>query len=1024
MSDQEIIQLTFFTPGQAQSERFPEALDKHYIDIDEHSTEQLLAFMQQFAGHIHYYHHDNADTPAGRWDNFFPFTAENLPQWLAGLKDDTSPHLALIRSFLALYQHPQRVINELTGKHLDFYYRQVLGLTPQPARPDQAHAIFTLKNNATAVLITPEHSLTAGKDDTGIERLYQPLFTTVIQPASVVFLKSNYHDQNNLGTLRHAPIANSSDGLGTALDTEDGKWPPFGHAQLPAAELGFAISSSILRMQSGLRKIKLICSLSGVQHQQLRPERLVQAFKLYLTAASNWLELGTITPHVEGSTLIFNVTINADQEAIIDYDPALHGYDYDAGAPVLQCLLNTDQSSTGTQVFAGIRINSMAIQVDVSDVPIQQLENDLGTLDATKAFMPFGPEPQQGSRLRIGHPESLSKPLTELSLSFDWQDIPDSLGSHYHDYVTTVSNTSFTTSITFADGHNWHFQQSGKTLFDASHASHRHRLTFKTATSTGRRSFTPATVAWSLRHTKGSWAWNDLQKLQLRFPVYAAGRIPGITESANGYITLSLEQDFLHQEYRREYVRNILKFSKVWQPDAEPTLLNEPYTPVLQSLTLSYKANSGVIALNSHSLTDFTHEQLRFYHIRESGQYREHTYQRDQFDFLTDKSVTLLPDIPNRGELLIGLDGLTGGDSISLLFQVAEGSADPELDPQQVDWAVLCDNYWKPMSTSDVARDSTNGLLTSGVIQLVIPTQASTANTLLPAGLIWLKASVKAHTTALPSLLAVLTNAVTVQFTDHNNDPLRLATPLPAGSLKKLKTPMAAIKSVAQPYASFGGKTVEQDDGFNTRVAERLRHKDRAINSWDYERLILDHFPSIHRVKVVPHARPGSWSAPGHILAVVIPNLSNRNAIDPLKPKVDSAEIAAIKTMLKQRTGMGVEIHVRNPLYQQIQLSFKVSFHTGFEFNYYQQQLQQALIQNLSPWAFSDATEMQFGGRIYKSVLIDFIEELEYVDYISAVELRSFTDTTTVTTATSGVLPATPDTILISAPTHQILPME
>src|SRR6185295_1695587 len=122
----------------------------------------------------------------------------------------------------------------------------------------------------------------------------------------------------------------------------------------------------------------------------------------------------------------------------------------------------------------------------------------------------------------------------------------------------------------------------------------------------------------------------------------------------------------------------------------------------------------------------------QFFHVGCFGQMREHGYQRAQFAFITDKQVTLLPAYDNEGELLVGLAGPRAGNSVSVLFQVAEGSADPDLEPEPVQWFVLCDNYWKKLSSAELVRDTTRQLLASGVITFVIPRDATDVNTILP----------------------------------------------------------------------------------------------------------------------------------------------------------------------------------------------------------------------------------------------------------------------------------------------------
>jgi hypothetical protein len=49
--------------------------------------------------------------------------------------------------------------------------------------------------------------------------------------------------------------------------------------------------------------------------------------------------------------------------------------------------------------------------------------------------------------------------------------------------------------------------------------------------------------------------------------------------------------------------------------------------------------------------------------------------------------------------------------------------------------------------------------------------------------------------------------------------------------------------------------------------------------------------------------------------------------------------------------------------------------------------LQKELVRFLSPWAFADGKDVSFGGKIYKSSLINFVEEQSYVDYVSDFQL-------------------------------------
>jgi hypothetical protein len=204
------------------------------------------------------------------------------------------------------------------------------------------------------------------------------------------------------------------------------------------------------------------------------------------------------------------------------------------------------------------------------------------------------------------------------------------------------------------------------------------------------------------------------------------------------------------------------------------------------------------------------------------------------------------------------------------------------------------------------------------------------------------------------------------------------------------------------------------------RVSERLRHKNRCLTPWDYERIILAAFPKIHRVKCIPHAQENSWLAPGHVLIVVIPDLKNKNALNQLKPKVAADTIRQITTYVQKRVGMQVRIKVKNPNYQKIQLDFKVKFYPGYEFNYYKTQLNLAIIRFLSPWAYQSDRDIAFGGKIYKSVLLNFIEDLPYVDYLTDFKMYSNSEGSNNLRDLNEVQPSTPDTILVSDTAHII----
>ncbi|MCE9667751.1 hypothetical protein LY474_07990 [Myxococcus stipitatus] len=1017
MSDQDIIQNMISELGQSQDERLPPELGAHHADVDERTPEDLMMFAKRFARFVRFYRGDTT-AASGDWASFFPYDEDSAGRLLTSASGDAPAHLALWASFLKLHEEPRKALNGLTGKHLEFFFQRVLRFEKQAAVPDRAHVLVELKKNVAPVRVGPEHRLSAGKDASGVELVYAPVRDTVVGPSKVASLCSVFVDPAGQGTVRFAPIANSLDGLGAPLSALEPKWPAFGSPALPPAEPGFALASPVLRMAEGRRGVTLALRLGALVGGRLSAESAAAGLQAYVTGEKSWVGPLPLAASLSGDTLQLDFEVPAREQAVVDYDAAVHGYAYAASAPIVQVLLKAGNTALGYEDVKDLEVREARVSVDVSGVTSLRLESDAGRLDPKKAFLPFGSQPAVGSRFMVGYPEALSKKLSEVKLELQWQGLPGNLATHYAHYgVSGLDDGSFTAAVSFQDAGTWTQRGQGYALFTPLNATGARELTFAPGSTSGSLPLWSGYKVYALQAAGNPWARRAALAYVARSPVFRSflTRVP---DARPGFVTLTLERDFMHALHRTKSIEYALKYST--QGGGDPIVLKEPYTPAVQGISLSYKAHSDTVSIQSRELEDFSNPDVHFFLVGAFGQMREHGYQRQQFAFVPDKTVPLFPRYPDEGELLVGLSGLRANDSVSVLFQVAEGSADPELARQPLRWSVLCDNYWKPLGRGEVVLDTTHHLLTSGTVSFVIPREATVQNTLLPGGLIWLKASVTRDTGAVSQLVRVATNAVEVRLLEEGAHPAHLTAPLAEGRIGKLKTPIAAIKALSQPYVSFGGRPEESDAALHTRAAERLRHRGRCVTPWDYERLVLAHFPEVHHAKCIPHAKAGSWLAPGHALLVVIPDLRNRNARDPLEPKVDADTLGRIDAFLRAHTGMQVQARAKNPRYQRIQLDFKVRFHPGFEFNFYSKQLEQELIQFLSPWAFSADRRLTFGGHVYKSVLLDFVEEREYVDFVTDFRMYSDAGGAHGPQDVQEARPRTPDALLVSAPSHLV----
>jgi hypothetical protein len=958
--------------GQSQRQRFPAELDPLFAKIDNRNLKDMLDFTSNYAKELNFF-----DTATNKVNgNWYPFFDREPDEIISKLKESLiynsyggcEPHLALYLTFLLLFQHAQNYINGITKRHLDFYYKEILKFTNKEPIPDKVHLIFELKKNVPSQLVKAETLFKAGKDQKGIELFYALTRDIVVNKARVESLRSLFIDN---GVVHIAPVANSSDGLGRDLDKNDPKWKAFGHQDLPLAEIGFALASPMLRLHEGKRTITIEMTFSqGEKDIDLIKNQLSSIFNVYLTGEKGWIGPKNVAVNKENMKLIFTVELTADEDPVIHYNQKIHGGTFNTNFPLIEFVIKENKNISYYKFLKKVEINNVKITAQVEGINGLVLENDLGLLKADKPFMPFGPTPVAGSNFYIGYEEAFTKQLSKFTLHIEWQNAPVDLITHYADYKYKYYENNTEKEIPYVESKEYFnahlFVQEGSSL----EGKYLNNLFYK-------EKELKITITIDINDTTNKEKPEFVHTLK------------------PGYIKIQLINSFLHKEYRKLFTEAIVESSKSWWNSKPLTLPNEPYTPVIQSLKLDYEASTS---------------ELYFFHLTRYNQDREYGFEKKGLP------INLLPHYDNEGEFYIGIAHLEPPQNLSLLFQVAEGTADPE-KKVKIQWNYLSHTGWQSI---DILSDTTNGMLISGIIVFSIPKEATDRNTILPGEYYWLRAAIEKDTDAVCQLIDVRANAALAQFVDRHNDPEHLRKPLQAGRISKLAEQIGAIKSIEQPYASFGGVMAEDDRAMYTRASERLRHKNRALTIWDFERLVLQNFPSVYKVKCLSHTSLKSWSAPGHVMVVVIPDLRNKNAFNRLEPKVDLNTLEEIKHFLLKHTGCYISeetLHVVNPFYEKVWVDFTVKFHEDADFGYYSERLKQDIVKFLSPWAFEDFEEIAFGGKVHKSVVLNFVEERSYVDYVTSFRMHhSVTGSQDIKVA----IASNPRAILVSHEYHNI----
>lgn len=722
----------------------------------------------------------------------------------------------------------------------------------------------------------------------------------------------------------------------------------------PGYTIGPLVAGRIIRyrtedMKGAFSKLDQVLEVQGLGQEKLGD------IKYTFTKKLNRIEINP----AEGSITIAR-TLSESDPAVTAFNREVLEDPIETRWPVAKIMLNMDAETPGNfpyQHLKNLKLLEVKVSVDVEGIRNNILQNDAGLLDAGKPFMPFGNRPATGSSFYIGNRDLLQKKPDKVWINFGWQNLPaEGFEEYYEEYGSgLIFNTGdFKASLSLLQGRRWEKLDDEFELFMKDEISEE-----------------------LLSSRSIDLKEKDLEPMR-RNPLMEELTSLG-TSTKDGFLRFELgDQDFGHKDYARVYAYNVINEKKNGTNDI--LIPNEPYTPVMAGLSIDYKAS---VVLGNENMVNSGIDQFFLVHpfgVTSAASEKKHG--------------AFVPAIEDEGSLYIGMKDFTGGQTLSLLIQVAEGSADPDFPRQPVYWSFLSGDNWVPFNDLQVLSDTTNELLTSGIISFSVPGTATTEHSMLPAGFVWLRASAAKQTPAISNLISIQDQAVTAEFRDRDNDPEYLASPLPAETIAKLKSSDSAVKEVNQPFASFGGAMKEDSEAYYVRVSERLRHKQRAVTIWDYERLILQKFPSVYKVKCLNHIRyegpAGVYSeiAPGYVSLIVVSDMKNRNAVDPLKPKTSLAVLSEIEDYLSGIRAEAVKLTVRNPLYEEIKVSFNVSFHEGMDQGYYAEVLNREITSYLSPWAFQDTPDVVFGGRIHKSMILHFVEKRPYVDFVTCFKMN------------------------------------
>lgn len=936
---------------------------------------------------------------------------------------DHDPAQSLLITFIRLYEQLQKRLNRFGDKHIDFYYQQVLGMRPKTQVPDSAHLVLQASPGTRQMLIELGTEFIAGIDADQNEIIYRAKTSSQLNDAKVVALHSIYFDKHHAENRLLVTQSSYHQTIPVPpqhcdpLDLE--KLPPLPLLGAPKpgehlsggnpTRFGFAIASKSLQMQEGERSVRVLfhfrdnarytieSSMKQIAEQahEKRKSRqqattairlsdvfiklLRSMFRISLTSPEGWLQVTEYRPEyhelnsdLPPNCLALDFLLPASAPAVSAYQMAVHGESFQTRLPVIRCEMTQNEYAYPYDILTNWLIEEIEIKTHVKGCRQLILHNQIGQLSALAPFLPFGPLPDLSAYLVVGCEEIMEKQLKDISLDVEWAGLPSNLGSfpaHYRAYQVPLKADAIRAKVAVLVDGKWNKSTQTMPLF-----SYEKRGDGSLSNQVSQES------QWSLQQV--------VPFFKPSLPATSATGAPLTYTSAtmNGMFKICLDSPdgaFGHQEYPQLLTQVLTQNARHKKIGLMQAMPNPPYTPQISRIVLNYSASTKISFEQGQAINDSGRTE-QFLHLHPLGW--------EAMGSTDIKRIPLVPRYPAAGNLFIGLSASQLRSALSLYFYLREDSLPmTRLAHPGLTWWYLSSNRWRKMQQANILDDSSYGFMTSGIVQFQIPDDIDQNNTIMPTGLYWLAVSAELGLERFCSLYGVFAQAIKVIWSPEAGK--KPAPTLPAFSIHRSRSQIAGLARVLQIRRSFSGRAEETQQQFRVRASERLKHKNRALTTADYEQLILEKFPQVFKVKCFPHLcvdqHPQRRLRPGHILIVPIPHLSSGGHANQ-KPSLSGHLIQEIQAYIQQYAPDDVRISVENPVYEEIQVRCTVKLKTAYSNSRfagsYIEEINQAICHYLSPWVQQGQLQ-HFGWSIQQHNIVAFLHDLQYVDEVTSVSL-------------------------------------
>jgi len=722
------------------------------------------------------------------------------------------------------------------------------------------------------------------------------------------------------------------------------------------AHVGIIIHTTSLLFEEGRRSVKLQFKTSSVAFDVIekavtyikkkwhiselkaRHHLFEEIFCIAVTTADEWKPILKYTidfdSYDDASYFTISFFLAKDAPPVIGLNESGNEI------PAIRILLNPHARIYPYFWLRYIRFQKVKIITEVEGIKNLEVYSDLGRLDTSMPFYPFGSIPKKGSWFVFGNYEMALKKVLELDVNIKWANLPENregLADYFSMYDNRTTNCSFLFSLEYLKDRKW---QKAKDNYS--------RYLFNTSAS----GITPygKLIPYSY-----------LENIQFDEPenLYIPKHKFVFNAFANkGYYKLNLTSPYFafgHDKYPSLFSDSFMKKLHAKKTKEMP---NPPFNPQVEELSVDYYSENDI-----YFGGDFNAGQSDIQYI--------HPFNIDVYTPVADtRDFTLCPRLECEGCVLFGFSGVKGGETIHLLLVLLPSLVEcKETELPETSWYYGNGYDWKLLPKDNIMNDGTRNIIESGIIEIVLPQSIPDADSSID-NLFWLKLNVDKYAYNISSIKGLYINGIKAERILEDDSAI---VPVPPMQIAKSDTKIPGLAEVIQPSVSYGERDIETKEKMRVRLAERISHKNRAVTERDFEQLILENFPKVKKVKCLS-AVDSKQNRRGIVTIVVIPHTAE-NIRTPLS---SSNLLLNIESFLGSYVSMFTTVDAINPVYEFLQVRCDIELKKQYHSGMFLHQLNEDICNFINNQGSEDDTPV-FYTSISLFTLINFIQSKKSV---------------------------------------------